>query len=151
MFYLILIILIIQNLNINAQQPNTDVNSLVFKHISSLIPYGPQQNDSVLTGDDECTPLTLASPFYYSSSYWNRVFICVNGFITNKQTGLHSKLQLTSTNTPFIGPLVADLVTKTNSSVYYRQTSEESVLSQLKQSICGQTTNPINSQSITKL
>ena len=147
MFFIAFLLLIITHLKINAQQPNTEINSLVFKHISSLIPYGPQQNDSVFNGDDECTPLTLANPFYYSSSYWNRVYICINGFITNKQTGLHSKLQLTSTNTPFIGPLVADFVTKSNSSVYYRQTSEESVINQLKLSICGQTTTNINISS----
>ena len=105
--------------------------------ISSILPYGIENGDISLPifDDDSFGPIALDKTLKFNSSSFNSLYICSNGFVSNTNITMFAFLDLNLINTPIIGPLLYDLKNYGNGSLFYRQTTNPSVLTQIKNTI----------------
>ena len=87
--------------------------------------------------DTSIGPINLNEPFYINDFSFNAFYICSNGFVSNSYSTTYTFPDFYSSSIPFIGPLLMDLRNNGNSSIYYRQTSNEAILNQIKNTIMG--------------
>ena len=93
-----------------------------------------------MTFDDDTAlgPINLNQSFYFDSTSFSPLYICSNGFVSNKYSTTYTFSDLNSTrNIPLIGPLLIDLKNNGDSSIYYRETSNQTILDQIKYTMLG--------------
>jgi hypothetical protein len=115
----------------------TSTKTSNFPTRSTLLPYGLENGDSSMGffDDDSVGPINFNEPFYINDSSFDAFYICSNGFISNSYSTAYTFTDFNLPSIPIIGPLLIDLKNNGNSSIYYRQTSNQTLLNQIKNTI----------------
>ena len=114
----------------NTTPPRYEFIDLFIK-VSDLLPYGSSNGDNTLTrADDSSFYISLSNNYYFYDTEYNYFYVCTNGFVSTDSTSWVSSFS--NLDSPLVAGFATDLVTNSAGNIFYRETTDSSILAQLK-------------------
>ena len=104
-----------------------------FIKVGDLLPFGTSNGDSLMTrADDASYVLSLSNRYSFYDASYNSIYVSINGYVSLDSFSAISIPSFSALNSQLIAGWSMDLDTRTSGNVYYRETTDSSILASVK-------------------